>query len=122
VAPVSVGMEVENHPVEGDTLILTDIVHNRSILGLTLPCGYKLADSDQRFDTYKVEVVDRTTHEVRRNGNTRISSETLTLETEDGSVAKVTYRGREPSAGIAGQPISEQNSQGAQQSYVWEKA
>lgn len=107
----------ENHPVEGDTLILTDIVHKKSILGLTLPCGYKLADSDQTFDTYKVEVVNRETYKVRG----RISSEVLTLETEDGDIAKVTYRGREPIAGTPGQSISEQNSQGATQSYVWEK-
>jgi len=118
MAPFGIDMKEESHPVEGDTLILTDIVHNRCVLGLALPCGHKLADSDERFDTYKVEVVDRTTHEV----NLRIISETLTLETEDGSVAKVTYRGREPIAGTAGQPISEQNSQGAQQSYLWEKA
>jgi len=107
----------ENHPVEGDTLILTDIVHKKAILGLTLPCGYKLGDSDQTFDTYEVKVVSCDTYKVRG----RISSEVLTLETEDGDIAKVTYRGREPIAGTAGQSISEENSQGATQSYVWEK-
>jgi hypothetical protein len=111
-------MVEENHPVEGDTLILKGIVHERSILGLTLPCGYKLANSDQRFDNYRVEVVSRDTHKVRD----RINSETLTLKTEDGNITKVTYKGREPIAGNPGSSITETNSQGAQQSYIWEKA
>jgi hypothetical protein len=111
-------MEEENHPVEGDTLILTGIVHKRAIIGLTLPCGYKLANSDQRFDTYEVDVIERDTRKI----NGRISTETLTLETEDGDVTKVTYRGREPIAGVPGSSITESNSQGAQQAYNWKKA
>jgi hypothetical protein len=107
----------QEHPVEGDTLILTGIVHDRAILGLTLPCGFKLADTDQRFDEYRVEVIDRTTHEAHG----RISNETLTLKTEDGDTTKVTYRGREPIAGNAGETITEKNSQDAQQSYTWKK-
>lgn len=110
-------MKEDIHPVEGDTLKLTGIVHKRAILGTGLPCGYKLADSDQTFDEYLVEVVDRTTHKVRD----RISSETLTLLTEDGDTVKVTYRGREPIAGTPGASLRASNSQGASQAYPWEK-
>jgi hypothetical protein len=112
-------MEEEvNHPVEGDTLILTDTVYSRKVLGTTLPCGYKLADSDQRFDSYEVEVVNRDTQKVRGS----ISRETLTIKTEDGDVTEVTYRGREPIAGTAGECITEKNSQNAEQAYTWHKA
>jgi len=110
-------MKEDIHPVEGDTLKLTDIVHSRAILGTGLPCGYQLADADQTFDEYLVEVTNISTHKVRD----RISSETLTLLTEDGDTVKVTYRGREPIAGSPGSSLRASNSQGASQGYVWEK-
>jgi len=110
-------MKEDIHPVEGDTLKLTDIVHERAILGTGLPCGYKLADCDQTFDEYLVEVTNINTHEIRG----KISSETLTLLTEDGDTVKVTYRGREPIAGTPGGSLRASNSQGASQGYVWEK-
>lgn len=110
-------MKEDTHPSEGDTLVLTGIVHNRAILGTGLPSGKKLANKDERFDEYTVEVVD-----IRQvTVGDRLTYEILTLETEDGETTSATYKGREEITGNAGQPIRASNSQGSSQGYIWEK-
>jgi len=102
----------DEHPTEGDTLKLTGIVHKTCILGLTLPCGYELANKDETFDEYTVEVTDRNAIDEHED--------ILTLKTEDGGVTTVTYRGRSR-LGLS-DSITEKNSQGATQSYTWKFA
>jgi hypothetical protein len=109
--------EAEAHPVEGDTLVLTDIVHSRCIIGTGLPAGYKLANEDQTFDSYHVEVTN--IEQFKTNGT--VSREILTLTKPDGSTTKASYTGREPIAGTAGSSIQASNSQGAVQRYNWHK-
>jgi hypothetical protein len=101
------------HPEEGDTLVLTDIVHDKCIVGLPLPSGYKLKNSDQTFDNYEITVENITT--------THRNRQMLTVSKEDGTKVNVIYRGREPVSGIPGQPIRASNSQGAGQGWNWHK-
>jgi len=108
-----------NHPHEGDSLVLTGIVHKRSIVGLPLPAGYEFQNSDQRFDRYPVEVTD--VEQITSYEGDQLYYEVVTLEKPDGTEAKVKYKGRERIAGSPGESFSAQNSQGANQSWTWEK-
>ena len=108
-----------SHPNEGDDLVLTGIVYNRSIIGLDLPNGYKTANQDQTFDEYPVKVID--IEQDRLIADDRLVKEIITLEKPDGTTTKVTYNGREKIAGSPGMSFDTQNSQGACQAYTWEK-
>jgi hypothetical protein len=111
------------HPCEGDTLVLTGIVHDKCVSGTGLPTGYKMAKTDQTFDQFPVEVV-----EIKRfykdfgNSDSPVLKEVLILEKPNGETTRAEYRGREPIAGQPGSSIRASNSQGATQGYVWEKA
>ena len=112
-------MSESKHPEEGDFLNLTGIVHERCIMGLELPNGFKYGDGDGRFDEYTVYVEDIETHTTYRGDS--ITSETITLRKPCGDMTKVTYKGRDPIAGVPGQTLRQQNSQGAGQGWTWEK-
>lgn len=98
----------------GDTIYLIGTVQSRTVLGTDLPAGVMLANSDQRFDHYEVEILE----EVSRMTNWRdnVQSQTFRVRTEDGTETKVRYRGRSHCGGNA---LSQSNSQGAQQSWNW---
>jgi len=124
MAPFYVDMKGDDlHPCEGDTLVLTGIVHDKCVSGTGLPTGYKMAKTDQTFDQFVVEVVDvQQFHKEYNNPNSPVTREVLTLEKPNGETITAEYRGREPIAGIAGSAIRASNSQGATQGYTWEKA
>lgn len=114
--------EQKLHPKVGDTLVLTDIVHKHVVLGIGLPCGYKLQNSDQTFDEYEVEVVDISTSYKKFNDETSdVRSDKLTLKKPNGETTTAIYKGREPICGTAGGIIITRNSQNAQQCYKWHK-
>ena len=112
-------MSESTHPEEGDFLNLTGIVHNRCIMGLDLPNGYKYGNGDGRFDEYTVYVEEIETHSI--GSGDEITFETITLRKPCGDTTTVKYRGREPIAGTPGQSLRQQNSQGAEQYWTWEK-
>ncbi len=114
-------MVEENHPNEGDTLVLTDIVHDKVVIGTGLPTGYKMAHTDQTFDRYPVKVKEIKTFHRRGDSDRDISRETLILEKPNGETTRAQYKGREPIAGTEGSPIRVSNSQRSSQGYVWEK-
>ena len=110
-------MSETKHPEEGDTLMLTDTVYRKGVLGTGLPANAKLANEDQRFDRYPVTVEN--IKQIKIDG--RISKEVLTLKKPNGETVKVQYKGREPIAGNAGESIIASNRQRATQLYTWEK-
>jgi len=100
----------EAHPSEGDTLVLTDTLYDKTVIGTGLPSNSKLANKDERFDAYEVTVVDVSSYSD--------DVEYLTLQTEDGNEVTARYRGKcriSPSTSI-----SVSNSQNANQKYIWE--
>jgi len=114
--------EVERHPEIGDTLVLTDIVHERAIIGTGLPCGFKLQNQDQTFDEYHVEVVDiLQVHKDWQDDTSPVVKEELTLKKPNGETTKALYKGKEPICGNVGESIRVSNSQGATQAYNWKQ-
>jgi hypothetical protein len=112
---------VETHPSEGDTLALTGTVSSRrTVVGTGLPCGSKLANKDEAFDTYKVTV--KNVRQIRVGVRDKLDKEILTLETEDGDTVTATYRGKQKVIDSSDQPLYVSNSQGSQAGYNWKKS
>lgn len=107
----------DTRPLEvGETVILTDTVHNRLIAGLDLPAGGKFANDDQTFDTYEVEILEEVYRSEDWRGN--VTRQTFRVRGENGTETKVGYRGRYHAGGHS---LSQSNSQGAKQSWTWER-
>ena len=100
----------EEHPQEGDYLRLTDIIHNKIVLGLDLPNGKKGGNFDGRLKNRDYRVYVNNVNKIRDNYYT------IELIKPCGDRTKVVYKPK-----FGNKTISQTNNQNAQQSWTWEK-